>query len=200
MVTALRPRTQTRTKTPTLERQRKQTRSRTRLRIRNRPRAWTRTRSRTQRDTDMAIRARTLTLTVSVVSAGICHRNKVNNSIARLYRKAQPKDSIIYITLHYITLLRTWARTHADMNTIADTSTVSDSDTDIDKTIKRKRSWTLDKWTMDMDTAMNSAKATDTDMETATEKGHCQCQYENHVDLSGYSLHLSDCLSVCLSE
>ena len=39
--------------------------------------------------------------TVSVVSAGICHRNKVN-SIAWLYRKAQPKDSIIYITLHYI--------------------------------------------------------------------------------------------------
>ena len=37
--------------------------------------------------------------TVSVVSAGICHRNKVN-SIAWLYRKAQPKDSIIYITLH----------------------------------------------------------------------------------------------------
>ena len=39
--------------------------------------------------------------TVSGVSAGICHRNKVN-SIAWLYRKAQPKDSIIYITLHYI--------------------------------------------------------------------------------------------------
>ena len=39
--------------------------------------------------------------TVSVVSAGICHRNKVN-STAWLYRKAQPKDSIIYITLHYI--------------------------------------------------------------------------------------------------
>ena len=42
--------------------------------------------------------------TVSVVSAGICHRNKVN-SIAWLYRKAQPKDSIIYITLHYITII-----------------------------------------------------------------------------------------------
>ena len=39
--------------------------------------------------------------TVSVVSAGICHRNIVN-STAWLYRKAQPKDSIIYITLHYI--------------------------------------------------------------------------------------------------
>ena len=38
--------------------------------------------------------------TVSVVSAGICHRNKVN-SIAELYRKAQPNDSIIYIALHY---------------------------------------------------------------------------------------------------
>ena len=36
--------------------------------------------------------------TVSVVSAGICHRNKVN-SIAWLYRRAQPKDSIHYITL-----------------------------------------------------------------------------------------------------
>ena len=34
------------------------------------------------------------------LSAGICHRNKVN-SIAWLYRTAQPKDSIIYITLHY---------------------------------------------------------------------------------------------------
>ena len=34
--------------------------------------------------------------TVSVVSAGICHRNKVN-SIAWLYRRAQPKDSILYI-------------------------------------------------------------------------------------------------------
>ena len=48
--------------------------------------------------------------TVSVVSAGICHRNKVN-SIAWLHRKAQPKDSIIYITLHtyihtYITALQ----------------------------------------------------------------------------------------------
>ena len=32
---------------------------------------------------------------VSVVSAGICHINKVN-SIAWLYRKAQPKDSIHY--------------------------------------------------------------------------------------------------------
>ena len=41
--------------------------------------------------------------TVSVVSAGICHINKVN-SIAWLYRKAQPKDIIYYITLHYITL------------------------------------------------------------------------------------------------
>ena len=44
--------------------------------------------------------------TASVVSAGICHRNKVN-SIAWLYRKAQPKDSTFtlhYITLHYITL------------------------------------------------------------------------------------------------
>ena len=39
--------------------------------------------------------------TVSVASADICHRNKVN-SIAWLYRKAQPKDSIIYITLHYL--------------------------------------------------------------------------------------------------
>ena len=38
--------------------------------------------------------------TDSVVSAGICHRNKVN-SIAWLYRRAQPKDSIL---LHYITL------------------------------------------------------------------------------------------------
>ena len=38
--------------------------------------------------------------TVSVVSAGICPRNKVN-SIAWLYRRAQPKDSIHYITLHY---------------------------------------------------------------------------------------------------
>ena len=38
--------------------------------------------------------------TVSVVSTGICHRNEVN-SIAWLYRRAQPKDSIIYITLHY---------------------------------------------------------------------------------------------------
>ena len=33
--------------------------------------------------------------TVSVVSVGICHRNKVNSI-------AQPKDSILYITLHYI--------------------------------------------------------------------------------------------------
>ena len=50
--------------------------------------------------------------TVSVVSAGICHRNKVN-SIAWLYREAQPKDSIIYITLHYITLppeLKLWKK------------------------------------------------------------------------------------------
>ena len=39
--------------------------------------------------------------TVSVVSAGICHINEVN-SIAWLYRKAQPKDSIQYITLHYM--------------------------------------------------------------------------------------------------
>ena len=38
--------------------------------------------------------------TDSVVSAGICHRNKVS-SIAWLYRRAQPKDSILYITLHY---------------------------------------------------------------------------------------------------
>ena len=41
--------------------------------------------------------------TVLVVSAGICHRNEVN-SIAWLYRRAQPKDSIHYITLHYIAL------------------------------------------------------------------------------------------------
>ena len=46
--------------------------------------------------------------TTTVVSAGICHRNKVN-SIAWLYRRAQPKDSILlhYITLHYITC-STW--------------------------------------------------------------------------------------------
>ena len=43
--------------------------------------------------------------TVSVISAGICYRNEVN-SIAWLYRRAQPKDSIHYITLHYITLSR----------------------------------------------------------------------------------------------
>ena len=39
--------------------------------------------------------------TVSVVSAGVCHRNKVN-SIAWFYRRAQPKYRILYITLHYI--------------------------------------------------------------------------------------------------
>ena len=41
----------------------------------------------------------------NTISAGniICHRNEVN-SIAWLYRRAQPKDSIYYITLHYITL------------------------------------------------------------------------------------------------
>ena len=38
-------------------------------------------------------------VTVSVVSAGICHRNKVN-SIAELYCRAQPKDSILYIYIH----------------------------------------------------------------------------------------------------
>ena len=38
-------------------------------------------------------------VTVSVVSAGICQRNKVN-SIAELYRRAQPKDSIFYIHIH----------------------------------------------------------------------------------------------------
>ena len=37
--------------------------------------------------------------TVSVVSTGICHRNKVN-SIAWLYRKAQPKYSIIYMYIN----------------------------------------------------------------------------------------------------
>ena len=40
---------------------------------------------------------------VSVVSAGICHKNKVN-SIAWLYRRAQPKDSIVYISIY-----PTWA-------------------------------------------------------------------------------------------
>ena len=44
--------------------------------------------------------------TVSVVSAGIRHRNEVN-SIAWLYRRAQPKDSI-----HYITLRPTEGRGH----------------------------------------------------------------------------------------
>ena len=40
--------------------------------------------------------------TVSVVSAGIWHRNKVN-SIAWLYQRAQPKDSIHNIAyIHYI--------------------------------------------------------------------------------------------------
>ena len=33
----------------------------------------------------------------------LCHINK-DNSIARLYQRVQPKDSILYITLHYITL------------------------------------------------------------------------------------------------
>ena len=42
--------------------------------------------------------------TVSVVSAGICHRNKVN-SIAWFYRMAQPKDGIHCITSHCIALL-----------------------------------------------------------------------------------------------
>ena len=42
--------------------------------------------------------------TVSVVSAGICQRNEVN-SIAWLHQRAQPKDSIHYITLHYITII-----------------------------------------------------------------------------------------------
>ena len=42
--------------------------------------------------------------TDSVVLAGICHINKVN-SIAWLYRRAQPKDSILlhHITVHYST-------------------------------------------------------------------------------------------------
>ena len=40
-------------------------------------------------------------------AAGICHRNKVN-STAWLYRKAQPKDSIIYIH----TYIHTWFQTY----------------------------------------------------------------------------------------
>ena len=37
--------------------------------------------------------------TVSEVSAGVCHRNKVN-SITWLNRRAQPKDSILYIYIY----------------------------------------------------------------------------------------------------
>ena len=47
--------------------------------------------------------------TVSVVSAGICHRNEVN-SIAWLYQRAQPNDSIHCITLNYITMEACFSR------------------------------------------------------------------------------------------
>ena len=64
--------------------------------------------------------------TVSVVSAGICHRNEVN-SIAWLYRRAQPKDSIHYIALQECMITTRWSLQKHDHDMVSDQNMITTS-------------------------------------------------------------------------